>query len=186
MTSETAEMPAKSRLLLPWGVTAGITLVLLALAIGTGIRVVRDFNRQSDLWQAQAQKRQLALVGELELGRAVQDFKDCLLRDDSSYCDDFDRHIRAAGNTVTLYGAQSAQQPDERRVLDALRNALAVYRSALDEVRSMQSRHATIQEIDSVVKGDDRPVAAGFSELAALSLSTNSSGHVPLDQAFWL
>jgi hypothetical protein len=186
MNSATAEMPAKSRLLLPWGVTAGITLVLLALAIGTGIRVVRDFNRQSDLWQAQAQKRQLALVGELELGRAVQDFKDCLLRDDTSYCDDFDRHIRAAGNTVTLYGAQSAQQPDERRVLDALRNALAVYRSALDEVRSMQSRHATIQEIDSVVKGDDRPVAAGFSELAALSLSTNPSGHVPLDQAFWL
>jgi hypothetical protein len=186
MTSVTAEMPVRFRLLLPRGVTVGITLVLLALAIGTGIRVVRDFNRQSDLWQAQAQKRQLALLGELELGRAVQDFKDCLLRDDTSYCDDFDRHIRAAGNTVTLYGAQSAQQPDERRILDSLRKALAVYRSALDEVRSMQSRHATIQEIDSVVKGDDRPVAAGFSELAALSLSTNSPGHVPLDQAFWL
>jgi signal transduction histidine kinase len=71
-------------------------------------------------------------------------------------------------------------------VLEALRPALAAYRSALYEVRNMQSRHATIQEIDSVVKGDDRPVAAGLSELAALSLSTNSRRHVPLDQAFWL
>jgi hypothetical protein len=171
---------------LPRGVTTGITSVLLALAIGTGIHVVRDFNRQSDVWQAEAQKRQLALLGELELGRAVQDFKDCLLRDDASYCDDFDRHIQAADRTVSLYGAQSAQQPDERRVLETLRPALAAYRSALYEVRNMQSRHATIQEIDSVVKGDDRPVAAGLSELAALSLSTNSRRHVPLDQAFWL
>jgi len=186
MTGGTAEMTAKARWLPPRGVSAGITSVMLALAIGTGIHVVRDFNRQSDVWQAEAQKRQLALLGELELGRAVQDFKDCLLRDDTSYCDDFDRHIQAADHTVTLYAAQSAQQPDERRVLEALRPALAAYRSALYEVRNMQSRHATIQEIDSVVKGDDRPVAAGFSELAALSLNTNSRRQVPLSEALWL
>jgi hypothetical protein len=182
----TAEATAKFRLPLPRGVTAGITAVLLALAIGTGIHVVRDFVRQSDVWQTEAQKRQLALLGELELGRAVQDFKDCLLRDDSSYCDDFDRHIEAADRTVSLYSAQRSQQPDERKVLESLRPALAAYRSALSEVRSMQSRHATIQEIDSAVKGDDRPVAAGLSELAALSLSTNSRWHVPLGQAFSL
>ena len=182
----TAETTAKSWLPLPRGVTAGITSVLLALAIGTGIHVVRDFNRQSEAWQAEAQKRQLALLGELELGRAVQDFKDCLLRDDTSYCDDFDRHIRAAYHTVSLYGAQSSLQSDERRVLETLRPALDAYRSALDEVRNMQSRHATIQEIDSAVKGDDRPVAAGFSELAALTLSTGSRRHAPLGQAFWL
>jgi hypothetical protein len=187
-TSEfgTSETTAKSWLPLPRGVNAGITSVLLALAIGTGIHVVRDFNRQSEAWQAEAQKRQLALLGELELGRAVQDFKDCLLRDDTSYCDDFDRHIRAADHTVSLYGAQSALQPDERRVLETLRPAFDRYRSALDQVRNMQSRHATIQEIDSAVKGDDRPVAAGLSELAALSLSTTSRWHVPLGQAFWL
>jgi hypothetical protein len=182
----TAETTAKFRLPLPRGLTAAVTLVLLALAIGTGIHVVRDFNRQSDVWQAEAQKRQLALLGELELGRAVQDFKDCLLRDDTSYCDDFDRHIQAADRTVSLYSAQSSLQPDERKVLESLRPALAAYRSALSEVRSMQSRHATIQEIDSAVKGDDRPVAAGLSELAALSLSTNSRWHVPLGQAFSL
>ncbi|MEP6885872.1 MAG: hypothetical protein ABJC66_14085 [Gammaproteobacteria bacterium] len=159
---------------------------MLALAIGTGIHVVRDFNRQSDVWQTESQKRQLALLGELELGHAVQDFKDCLLRDDTSYCDDFDRHIQAADRTVILYGAQGPLQPDERRVYESLQPGLAAYRSALHEVRDMQSRHATIHEIDSVVKGDDRPVAAGLSELAALSLSTNSRAHVPLDQAFWL
>src|ERR1700686_3524918 len=177
---------AESRLPLPRGVTAGIAALFLALAMSTGIDVTRDFHRQRDAGQVESQKRQLALLGELELGHAVQDFKDCLLRGDPSYCDGFDRHIQAADRTVSLYGAQGAQQPDEKRVLGALRPALSAYRSALYDVRNMQSRHATIQEIDNVVKGEDRPVAAGLSELAALSLSRDSRWHVPLGQAFWL
>ena len=177
---------AESRLPLPRGVTAGIATLFLALAMGTGIDVARDFHRQSDVRQAESQKRQLALLGEVELGHAVQDFKDCLLRGDTSYCEDFDRHMQAVDRTVSLYGAQGAQQPHEKKVLGALRQALSVYRSALYEVRDMQSRHATIQDIDSVVKGEDRPVAAGLSELAALSSSTHSGWRVPLGQALCL
>jgi len=176
----------KSRLPLPRGVTAGIAVLFLALAIGTGIDVARDFHRQSDAGQAESQKRQLALLGEVELGHAVQDFKDCLLRGDTSYCEDSGRHIQAVDRTVSLYGAQGVRQPDERKVLGALRQALSVYRSALYEVRDMQSRHATIQEIDSVVKGEDRPVAAGLSELATLSSSRQSGWRVPLGQALCL
>jgi hypothetical protein len=181
----TAETMADSRLPLPRAAIAVIASLWLALAIGTGIDVARDFHRQSEATQAEAQKRQLVLLGELELGHAVQDFKDCLLRGDTTYCDDSDRHIQAADRTVALYGAQGAQ-PDERRVLESLRPALSAYRSALNEVRNMQSRHATIQEIDSAVKGEDRPVAAGLSELAALSAGKHSSWHAPLGPAFWL
>ena len=176
----------KSRLPLPRGVTAGIAVLFVGLAIGTGIDVARDFHRQRDAGQVESQKRQLALLGQVELGHAVQDFKDCLLRDDTSYCEDFDPHIQAVDRTVALYGAQGTQQPHERQVLGDLRQALSVYRSALYEVRDMQSRHATIQEIDSVVKGEDRPVAAGLSKLAALSSSRQTGWHVPLGQALCL
>src|ERR1700726_4274017 len=182
----TAEIMANSRFPPPRGVSAGIATLLLALAIATGIDIAHDYHRQSDALQTQAEKRQLALLGELELGHAVQDFKDCLLRDDSSYCDDFDRHIQAVDRTVSLYDAQGALQPDERRVLGALRPALTAYQSAFSEVRAMQGRHATIQEIDGVVKGEDRPIAVGLSELAVLSLDRNSRWHMPLRQAFWL
>src|ERR1700730_13657271 len=108
---------AKSRLPLPPGVTAGIATIFLALALGTGIDVARDFDRQSDARQAESEKRQLALLGEVELGHAVQDFKDCLLRGDTSYCEDFDRHLQAVDRTVSAYDAQGAQQPQERQVL---------------------------------------------------------------------
>ena len=177
---------AKPRLPLPRGVTTGIAALFLAFAVGTAIDVARDFHRQSEVRQAASQKGQLALQGELELGRAVQDFKDCLLRGDPSYCEDFDRHIQAVDRTVTLYGAQGAQQPHEGTVLAALRQALSGYRSAVNEVRDLQSRHATIQEIDYLVKGEDRPVAAGLSELAILSSSGHSEWRVPIVQAFCL
>src|SRR5207253_9379386 len=143
-------------------------------------------NRQKNLQQAETQNRQLALLGEVELGHAVQDFKDCLLRDDTFYCEDFDRHIQAVDRTLSQYGAQSPQQPDETKVLAALRQALSVYRSALYHVRDMQSRHATIQEIDTVVKGEDRPVAAGLSELVTRSSSRHTGWRMPLGQAFCL
>jgi hypothetical protein len=177
---------AKSRLPMPRGMTAGIAALFLALAVGTGIDLVRDFHRQSEVRQAESQKGRLALLGELELGHAVQDFKDCLLRGDTSYCEGFDRHIQAVDRTVALYGEQGAEQPRERSVLAALRHALSGYRSAVHEVRDLQSKHATIQEIDSVVKGDDRPVAAGLTELAALSSNRHSAWHVPLGQSFCL
>jgi signal transduction histidine kinase len=175
-----------SRLPVLRAMTAGIALLLLTLAAGTGIDVARDYHRESEVRRTEAQKRQLALLGELELGHAVQAFKDCVLRGDTTYCDDFDRYIQAADRTVSLYGAESAQHPDEKRVLGALRPALSTYRSAVYEVRTMQSRHATVQEIDSVVKGDDRPVAAGLSELAAISSSRHSRWQVPLGQTIWM
>ena len=175
-----------SRLPLPRQVTAGIAALFLALATATGIDVARDFHRQSDARRAESQRRQLALFGELELLHAVQDFKDCILRADTYHCEDFDRHIQGVDRTVSLYGAQSPQQPHEREVLEALRQQLTVYRSAMYEVRDMQSRHATIQEIDSVVKGADGPVAARLSELAARTPSTYSGWRLPLGQAFCL
>jgi hypothetical protein len=177
---------AKFPLPLPRGVTASLAVLFLTLAIGTGIDVARDFHRQRDAGQVESQKRQLALLGEVELGHAVQDFKDCLLRGDISYCEDFESHIQAVDRTVSQYGAQASQRPHERQALQVLSQALTVYRSALYEVRDMQSRHATIQEIDSAVKGEDRPIAAGLSELAALSSSRQSGWQVPLGQAVCL
>jgi signal transduction histidine kinase len=176
----------RSRLLLHRGVGVFIAASFLALATAIGIDVGRDLRQQSAVRQAESQKQQLALVGQLELAHAVQDFKDCLLRGDASYCEGFYRHIQAVDRTVSLYGAQGTRLPDETKALATLRRALSVYRSALYEVRDMQSRHATIQEIDSEVRGEDRPVAAGLSELAALPSGRNSGWRVPPGQAILL
>lgn len=163
----------------------GIGAFLLVLAIVGGVDVGRDQHRQSTARQVQSQKRQLALLGQLELGRAVQDFKDCLLRAASAYCDNFYDHIRAVDRDVSLYRAQSAGNADERQVLDGVNLALVRYESALDEMRDMQRRHATIREIDEVVKGADRPAAQELNLLAATATGP-SEGTMPLRSILFL
>jgi len=170
--------PAMLRSLLPRGAVAAIATLFLGLAISTGIGMVRDYHRQSELRDSANQKRLLALVGEVELGNAVQDFKDCLLRGDASYCEDCKQHIQVLERTVSFYDTQGTQRPDERKALAALRRALSDYVSAVVAVREMQSRHMTIGEIDAAVEGADRPIAAGLHELAALS-SQRAEWHLP-------
>jgi len=163
------ESAAMLRSSLPRRAAAAIATLFLGLAISTGIGMARDYHRQSELRDSSNQKRVLSLVGEVELGNAVQDFKDCVLRSDASYCDDCERHIQVLERTISLYDTQGTQRPDERRVRAALGQALSGYESAVVAVRDMQSRHMTIAEIDAAVKGADRPIAAGLRELAAFS-----------------
>ena len=160
--------------------TAAIAVSLLAIAAISGIDVGRDLHRQSEARQVQFQKRQLALLGQLELGRAVQDFKDCLLRAASSFCDDFYDHIQAVDRDVSLYRAQLAERADEQQALAGLKQALVGYESALDEMREMQRRHATIEEIDGVVRGADRPAARELTTLANAAVTGPSGRTVPV------
>jgi signal transduction histidine kinase len=170
--------PEMLRSSLPRGALAAIATLFLGLAISTGIGMARDYHRQSELRDSANHKRLLTLVGEVELGNAVQDFKDCLLRSDASYCDNCERHIQVLERTVSFYDTQGTLRPDERKVLAALRQALSAYVSAVMAVREMQSRHMTIGEIDAAVKGADRPIAAGLRELAALS-NQRAEWHLP-------
>jgi len=163
--------------------TAAIAVCLLAIAAGSGIDLGNDLHRQSTARQVQFQKRQLALLGQLELGRAVQDFKDCLLRGASSYCDDFFDHIQAVDRDLSLYRAQSTERADEQQALAGLKQALMSYESALDEMRDMQRRHATIQEIDGAVKGADRPAAQELTVLANAAATGHYGWTVPVRPA---
>lgn len=170
---------------LPRGASAAIATLFVGLAISTGIGVARDYHRQAEVRESANQKRLLTLVGEVELGNAVQDFKDCLLRSDASYCEDCERHVQVLERTVMFYDTQGTQQPGERKVLAALRQALSDYVSAVVTVRDMQSKHMTIAEIDAAVKGADRPIAAGLRELATLS-NQRAEWHPPFAQSLGL
>ena len=163
--------------------TAAIAVAMLAIASISGIDLGRDLHRQSTARQVQFQKSRLALLSQLELGRAVQDFKDCLLRAAPPYCDDFYDHLQAVDRDVSLYGAQPAERADEQQALIGLRQALLSYKSALDEMRDMQRRHASIQEIDGVVIGADRPAARELTVLANAAVAGPPTWTVPLGSA---
>ena len=82
--------------------------------------------------------------------------------------------------SIATYRAQSAERADEQQALAGLSQALAGYKSALDEMRDMQRRHATIQEIDGVVRGADRPAARELTALANAAITGTSGWTVPV------
>jgi hypothetical protein len=70
-----------------------VGLLLAGLAGGLTIDVLRDFMHPARAQSRLFEKRELALRGNLELERAVQALKDCILRGEPEYSDDFSRHL---------------------------------------------------------------------------------------------
>ncbi len=159
--------------------TLALGVLLLTCAALAATDITRDLQKQNELRQSEFRKSELALRAELELGHAVQSFKDCLLRDDAGDCDGFYRHIQAIEQLASAYGAQGATLMDEGRNLTALRESLGSYRSALEEVLEMENQHAPVREIDAAVKGVDRPIAAELSRLVEVSSEHPSTWRVP-------
>ncbi len=174
------------RLPLNHSTALALGVLFLTCAALAATDITSDLQKQRQLRQIGSRKAELALRGELELGHAVQSFKDCLLRDDPDDCDGFYRRIHVVEQVASAYKAQSAPLADENRSLTALRESLGDYRSALDEVLQMQNQHASIREIDAAVKGMDRPIATELSRLVELSARYPSTWRVPPGPALLL
>jgi hypothetical protein len=150
--------------------------------MAVAVNIAQDMHRQSEARQADLQKKQLALAARLELGHAVQDFKDCLLRAESFDCEEFYVHIEAIDRTASAYATQGVQLAYESETLATLGRALIAYRSALDVVREMHNSHASIKEIDDAVRGADRPVARELRKLSFAPGPGHSPRVVPVGQ----
>jgi hypothetical protein len=142
-----------------------VGLLLAGLTAGLSIDLVRDSMHPAAPQLSQMDKRQLALLGGLELERAVQAFKDCILRGDSAYSAEFNRHMEEVERAVLLYRASGTLNSDEQETLSRLQEVVPRYRTAIYVVRRMHGESATINEIDSAVKGADRPISAAFDQL---------------------
>jgi hypothetical protein len=160
-----------------------IGLLLTGLTAGLSIDVVRDFIHPARAQPAQTDKHQLALWGGLELERAVQALKDCILRGDSAYSAEFDRHMEEVERAAFLYGATEPLDWEERETLRKLQQVVPQYRAAIYTVDRMRGRNASISEIDAAVKGADRPVSAAFDQLQTETSERISSRTAALGEA---
>jgi signal transduction histidine kinase len=148
--------------------------LLAGLAAGLAIDVARDFMYPDRAQPLRLEKRELALRGNLELERAVQDLKDCILRGDFAYSEDFVRHMEEVDRTAALYRARGALDQEEEGALRKLHETLPRYQAAIYAVRRMRAGDAPISEIDMAVKGKDRPIAAAFAELETAASDPNA------------
>jgi signal transduction histidine kinase len=152
-------------------------LFLAGLTVGLTVDLARDMVHPARARTAQLQKLEIALQGDLELERAVQALKDCILRGDAAYSEDFVRHLHRIDQAVLTYRSSGPLDPQEQEALTRLYEALPKYQAAIYSVRQMRATDAPINEIDMAVKGRDRPIAAAFHELEAAASGPNEYEH---------
>ncbi len=151
-------------------------LFFVGLAVGLAIDLLQDFVSPARTQPTQLQKRELALWGDLELERAVQALKDCILRGESIYSEDFTRHMGEVDRIALKYRSWGALDQKEGEALRKLEEALPKYQTAIYEVRRMRAAEVPVTQIDMAVKGQDRPVSAAFRELEAAVSDPNAFG----------
>src|SRR5882757_9451112 len=83
-------------------------LFLVGLAVGLAIDLLQDFVYPARTEPTQLKKRELALRGDLELERAVQALKDCILRGEPIYSEDFTRHMEEVDRVALRYRSSGA------------------------------------------------------------------------------
>jgi hypothetical protein len=151
-------------------------LLLAGLAGGLTIDILRDFMYPERAQPRQLEKRELALRGDLELERAVQALKDCILRGEPAYSEDFSRHMEEVDRAAFQYRAWGSLDQEEEEALGKLSEALPRYRAAIYSVHRMHAQDAPITEIDTMVKGEDRPISAAFRKLEVAASDPSAFG----------
>ncbi|HEY4744860.1 MAG TPA: bacteriohemerythrin [Desulfuromonadaceae bacterium] len=102
------------------------------------------------------------------LGKAVQAYKDCLLRKEHKYVAEF--HRECAAIEATLQECYRWCDGNERPLVQQALQTHAVYRGAIDDLVRMRETHDDIAWVDrSVAKGIDKPMRAALVALADVS-----------------
>lgn len=163
-----------------FGLLAALT-VLQAVFVHGALSDLRG--RFDDVRSQHLARYRLASTGQIELGLAVQEFKNALLRGDPRYADGFRRHLAGIDAVVKDYRALGNLEPDETAALDSIARNVAVYRDAIGKVETMRAQNASIPEMDKSIKGADRPIAEALGRLRKNAGDRADAGGLAFDAA---
>ena len=103
------------------------------------------------------------------LARAIQGLKDYLIRNDEKYIGEYNDALTKLKEASKRYEDLASGQ-EEKKISSDVAEGTKIYESAFNKV--VVARHAnpaiTLAELDALIKGMDRPIAAALSLLAKI------------------
>jgi methyl-accepting chemotaxis protein len=155
------------RLAITFGIITLMTLTLLLVSY-------QAIDNLSGIWRqfqtVSLEKYAAAYKGKDDLGDAIHMFKDTLLRGKDEYKQEFAGDMDAIDRDAERYASNhGVMNESEKTALQAIKEATAAYRAAMKEVILMKASGASIEEIDSGIKGADRPLGHAFDDLLAVA-----------------
>lgn len=141
---------------------------IVALTIVLGVIALTKVNSIGGYWTSfesvTLQKRIVATNGFVELAAGIQNFKNYLLRT-REYDKKFSANMLAVEQAVDAYRSLGTISPEEDALLNDILANTQAYRHAIAEMQQLKSEGHTIPQMDTSIKGADRPLKAAFISL---------------------
>lgn len=142
-------------------------IVILFTAL-TSFMAWYALNSVNDKWQEFAnvslEKRRLANNANAQVGDAVHQFKDFVLRG-GDYEKKFEDDMAGLETFVSTYSAAGEIGEKEKMALDSVRTGIGSYRAAMAKAVEMKRSGSSIEEIDKSIKGADKAIAKAIEEI---------------------
>jgi len=154
-------------------------LIIISLSVVISILSYQGFNRVQSTWSdfesITLQKRAYIEDASNALGNGVHYFKNYVLRG-GDYSQKFAQNMEIINDSVSKYKALGHLNDEELKHLDNISNGAVAYQEALNKAVALKDEGKSIVEIDSSIKGADKPLGLALKELMKLNnVSTEAS-----------
>jgi methyl-accepting chemotaxis protein len=155
-----------TRLAITFGI---ITLLTFMLLLVSYLAISNLSDRWGQFQNVSLEKYTAAFKGKSDLGDGIHMFKDYLLRG-QDYDQKFTAAMAAIDQDAASYAENHGNMNDrEKTALQHIKESTEAYRAAMKEAIQMKTSGATIEEIDKMIKGADRPLGKAFDDLLVIA-----------------
>ena len=167
-----------TRLYLAFGAICAL-IALVGLALASGLGGIKD--TWSGISATTLVRLEVATSGRIAVGDAVQNFKNLVLRGGEN-AQRFEKNITEIGKAVKDYRATGALSAEESKLLDEIDRDAGSYLAAMKKVVDLKAAGAEITQIDSSIKGADRPLASAFEALLKMNREATHAADAGMSQ----
>jgi methyl-accepting chemotaxis protein len=159
-----------------------VALVSIIMLVGTGLAFYglhRVVGRSDTLFRVDVAQQEISLAAQANVGKAVQAYKNYLIRKDDKYVKEFEAFTAKVRDGLKAYENLSGKSKEKLEEVRKAEAALVAYSSSMTELVAFRWTGKDIAAADKAARVMDEPVVESLgrmAELAARSRTVAFSG----------
>ncbi len=157
-----------------YGVAGLMMVVILGISISAFFVARNVANSYDEVLKSDMAQLEHGMDAQIELGRAVQAFKNYVLRRDDKYIKEFDEKMKAIKDDIDKYAKLSDGSEETAHVKKA-QEGVAFYEAGFKKLLEEAKETKDIATLDKAVKGADKPLSEALDEMDKLSMKNGDA-----------
>jgi len=147
-----------------YGLTGAILAILTVVSLMAFFSLRNVTQEYQDMGKTDMKQLEEGMDAEINLGHAIQAFKNLLVRGDEKYVKEFGEAVKRMEENISNYSKLSDK--DEQALVDEARKVVKTYEKSIDELAVARKKSNDAFTIDkTLAKGVDRPVKEALKKM---------------------